>query len=516
MKKIRPLILVVMFFVGFLISANHSLAQNETAVSIQDQIKILLKQIEELKTKLYALQGESSQWCYDFNENLKIWSSGYAVSTLRTALSKEGFNINKEEGDQYFGEIVAAAVSGFQQKYKDEILTPNGLQYGTGFAGKSTRAKLNKLYGCGSSLSSSSSNHPVESMNDWKNYTNLQYGFEFKYPVGWNITSNDAEGNEYKVIARVVNPARAGKPDTDVPIEQFLVRIFNYPCKGKPISLMDGTITDTGWSKGFGNINYRDRCFKKDDKPITVSLSAFDQPSLVIMEQILSTFRFIKSPASSSSSSSQIQQSLSITNPLGGHLWKLGDTQTFQWTTSGIASNVIGYINIVGNGSTYSIYNVPNTGSYTWKPVGDVKGSSVPAGVYSVKIIMNGVGDIVGPLTIASSSSIPSVAVTVVSPNGGEKLEKGATYQITWSAVNFGSLAVDIDLVDNNGYITRNIVNNIANSGSYTWSIPQDLPSGSYKILVSSFDKGPSAQDYSDNYFTIFSSSSSSSSSSSN
>ena len=166
MKKIRPLILVVMFFVGFLISANHSLAQNETAVSIQDQIKILLKQIEELKTKLYALQGKSSQWCYDFNENLKIGSSGYAVSTLRTALSKEGFNINKEEGDQYFGEIVAAAVSGFQQKYKDEILTPNGLQYGTGFAGKSTRAKLNKLYGCGSSLSSSSSNHPVESMND--------------------------------------------------------------------------------------------------------------------------------------------------------------------------------------------------------------------------------------------------------------------------------------------------------------------------------------------------------------
>jgi len=33
-------------------------------------------------------------------------------------------------------------------KYKGEILSPWGLRYGTGFAGKTTRMKLNTLYGC--------------------------------------------------------------------------------------------------------------------------------------------------------------------------------------------------------------------------------------------------------------------------------------------------------------------------------------------------------------------------------
>lgn len=156
MKKIKWFIFMALFLAVFLASLDYSLAQtqNEGAKSIQDQIKILLKQIEELKTKLSALQGQSSQWCFNFNENLKIGSNGHVVKALRTALSKEGFNLNEPEGENFFGESTAASVSGFQQKYKNEILTPNGLQYGTGFVGKSTRAKLNSLYGCGSKVNS--------------------------------------------------------------------------------------------------------------------------------------------------------------------------------------------------------------------------------------------------------------------------------------------------------------------------------------------------------------------------
>lgn len=48
-----------------------------------------------------------------------------------------------------FGPCTEAAVSAFQEKYADEILTPVGLPRGTGYAGPATLRKLNELYGSG-------------------------------------------------------------------------------------------------------------------------------------------------------------------------------------------------------------------------------------------------------------------------------------------------------------------------------------------------------------------------------
>ncbi|MFH0803590.1 MAG: peptidoglycan-binding protein [Candidatus Tagabacteria bacterium] len=89
----------------------------------------------------------TTAWCHDFSTNLEIDDSGSEVAALQTALGKESFNIvNYQNGN--FNEGTASAVTGFQQKYKDEILTPLGLKYGTGYVGIATRTKLNKLYGC--------------------------------------------------------------------------------------------------------------------------------------------------------------------------------------------------------------------------------------------------------------------------------------------------------------------------------------------------------------------------------
>ena len=48
-----------------------------------------------------------------------------------------------------FDDQTASAVTGFQQKYASQILTPSGLTNGTGYVGKATRTKLNSLFGCG-------------------------------------------------------------------------------------------------------------------------------------------------------------------------------------------------------------------------------------------------------------------------------------------------------------------------------------------------------------------------------
>jgi len=95
--------------------------------------------------------------------------------------------------------------------------------------------------------------------------------------------------------------------------------------------------------------------------------------------------------------------------------------------------------------------------------------------------------------------------ITVTSPNGNENWKVGETHNITWSTQNFGSLNVGLDLVQYNdiGQMSlTNIANNLPNTGSYSWTVP-NIISNRLKLLAGSFDVGPTAQDYSDNYFSI-------------
>jgi len=87
-------------------------------------------------------------FCYTFTKNL---GEGRSISpadaqALTVALSNAGV-WNQEAPITTYNDMVASAVSGFQEKYASQILTPNGLSYGTGYVGASTRAELNSLYG---------------------------------------------------------------------------------------------------------------------------------------------------------------------------------------------------------------------------------------------------------------------------------------------------------------------------------------------------------------------------------
>lgn len=120
--------------------------------SLQAKIQALLSEIAQLKLQLSQTQSNSAtaQWCHTFNTNLGSGISGSEVSALQQALSKEGFDVQTDVDTRTYGDFTASAVSGFQEKYVSDILSPSGLKYPTGYVGKSTRAKLNSLYGCGS------------------------------------------------------------------------------------------------------------------------------------------------------------------------------------------------------------------------------------------------------------------------------------------------------------------------------------------------------------------------------
>jgi hypothetical protein len=147
------LLLLALFIGAGVFSMSVQPAEAASLAELQQIIEQLKTQIAELQKRLTAVQQgkeDPGEWCHTFNKNLRIGDKGVEVSALRTALATEGFSSLEAMGGAYeFDERLASAVVWFQEKYAKEVLSQWGLKHGTGFVGKSTRAKLNKLYGCG-------------------------------------------------------------------------------------------------------------------------------------------------------------------------------------------------------------------------------------------------------------------------------------------------------------------------------------------------------------------------------
>ncbi len=95
--------------------------------------------------------------------------------------------------------------------------------------------------------------------------------------------------------------------------------------------------------------------------------------------------------------------------------------------------------------------------------------------------------------------------VTVQSPNGGEIYQIGDSVDISWSAIDssFGDTPVSLYYSADSGLTFSLIVDNIDNSGSYRWEIPDD-PSLNVLIRTTAMDSfGLSGADTSDMTFKI-------------
>lgn len=113
---------------------------------------------------------------------------------------------------------------------------------------------------------------------------------------------------------------------------------------------------------------------------------------------------------------------------------------------------------------------------------------------------------------LCSNNQNTASNITILSPNGGEKVEMGKTYDIKWSSNTIKNL--DIRLIEGTaGAGDRYIAQNIPNSGSYSWAIPDcrpgkecssnfQIPAGQYRISI--HEVGTSdTEDISDAPFSI-------------
>jgi hypothetical protein len=135
-----------------------------------------------------AVQAQSApDLCYTFTQNLGEGRplSSQDAAALATNLVNAGL-WNANTPITTYNDVVASAVSGFQEKYAAEILAPYGLTYGTGFVGVSTRAQLNQLStgGCGTT------NNPSQPVQCPAGYTctPINQSPAPVCPAGWTCT----------------------------------------------------------------------------------------------------------------------------------------------------------------------------------------------------------------------------------------------------------------------------------------------------------------------------------------
>lgn len=83
---------------------------------------------------------------YHFSKSLKRGDQGPDVVALQHVLMLEGLFPANQNFTGYFGDLTFSGVVALQQKYASEILTPIGLNHGSGFVGASTLKWLNSKY----------------------------------------------------------------------------------------------------------------------------------------------------------------------------------------------------------------------------------------------------------------------------------------------------------------------------------------------------------------------------------
>ncbi len=177
-------------------------------------------------------------------------------------------------------------------------------------------------------------------------------------------------------------------------------------------------------------------------------------------------------------------QTVTVTKPAGGDAWIKGTPQTITWTKSGSMPNTV-RISLRNSATSAEVLliqdNVSNSGSYLWQIP-----ASIADGPYKVRVKVKDaeIMDESDAFNIAASSP-QAASINVTKPAAGDKWNRSKPYTITWTKNGSMPNEARIRLMDKNAAtVVREIVSQTANSGSYSWTIPSDIPFGEYKIRV--------------------------------
>lgn len=157
---------------------------------------------------------------------------------------------------------------------------------------------------------------------------------------------------------------------------------------------------------------------------------------------------------------------LKVTSPNGGENWASGSLENITWS----ADASVKFVNIrysSDNGASWTTIarSVNNTGNYTW---------NVPTSVPVVKTLIS-VIDVDNSCNTDQSDASFNItgtpSISLVAPNGGEKLASGSTTLVLWNAA-FLSGKVKLEYSLNNGSTWTLVADTLTNTGKYNWITP--------------------------------------------
>ncbi|MCK4979180.1 MAG: hypothetical protein KAS62_02235, partial [Candidatus Delongbacteria bacterium] len=183
--------------------------------------------------------------------------------------------------------------------------------------------------------------------------------------------------------------------------------------------------------------------------------------------------------------------SIEVTYPNGGEAFDRGDPINISWT-----DNISESVRIdLFESDTLSMNIIALTesdGSYVWNIPIDISGD------FKIKITSIDY-DVINDLS-DNTFNIQIGAVSVLTPNGGEVIERDGLYEITW--IDNISENVKIELYQNSTFHS-DIVLSTPSDGSYIWDLSGDITGVNYQIKLSSTVLPEVISDTSNSYFTV-------------
>ena len=189
-----------------------------------------------------------------------------------------------------------------------------------------------------------------------------------------------------------------------------------------------------------------------------------------------------------------LNNSVTLTSPIGGENWLAGSSQNIKWTSSNVANVKLEYSTNTGISWSTIIASTPaSTGSFSWT-IPNTRSNNCEVRISDTSnSALNSVS--------TSTFTIYQPTISITSPVGGENWLAGSSHNITWTSSNVTSVKLEYS-TDAGTTWSPIISSTSASAGSYTWTLPV-ISSVQCKVKISD-TSNTSTYNISANVFTIY------------
>ncbi|MDA3861657.1 MAG: hypothetical protein PF445_10555 [Melioribacteraceae bacterium] len=186
--------------------------------------------------------------------------------------------------------------------------------------------------------------------------------------------------------------------------------------------------------------------------------------------------------------------------PNGGEQLNAGGIAYIQWETQNVKDIKIEYSSNNGADWETLIESTPtDPGSYKWDPIPTDTTQTSHGMIRISDASRSDINDVSNATFTINNSSVVTQTISLVTPNGSEIWVAGESHPINWTSSNIDNVTLEYSVDNGNTWVT--ITENRTNTGTYPWTVPDEVSTSALVKVKDAFDGNPS--DLSNSVFTI-------------